>query len=164
MKRFLLIAVIAVFVGRFCETPASGTDALQKSSLTPFSISDTELQKISKDQIIATVKHLIAINKELLATVERQKNNLADATNSQTNALNAGTKSLEALTNLQTQIDTLAKHDKAETDRANKLDKALWWYRLHWWGAWIMLGLGVVACLVFAFLKFTGRLAIGAGV
>jgi len=36
--------------------------------------------------------------------------------------------------------------------------KALMWYRLHWWGAWIVAGLGVAACGFLAFLKFTGRL------
>ena len=133
--------------------------SLAAPSPTPYQISDAELQKISKADIVATVKHLIEINKTSLTVIEKQKNELADATASQTNALNANTKSLEALTSLQKQITDLAKHDAAETARANKLDKAVWWYRLHWWGAWIMLGLGVVACGVFAFLKFTGRLA-----
>lgn len=134
--------------------------SLAASSPTPFQISDGELQKISKADIIATVKHLIEINKTSLAVIDKQKTELADATTSQTKALNANTKSLEALTNLQKQITDLAEHDAAETARANKLDKAVWWYRLHWWGAWIMLGLGVVACGIFAFLKLTGRIAI----
>ncbi len=129
-------------------------------SPTPFTISDAEIAKISKPEIIATVKHLIAINKDLLATTQKQNIELAEAASAQTDALASQTNSLNALVNLQTQITTLAKHDASETARANKLDKAVWWYRLHWWGAWVMLGLGVAACLLFAFLKFTGRLAV----
>jgi chromosome segregation ATPase len=47
----------------------------------------------------------------------------------------------------------------AEVARA-KDSKALLWYRLHWWAAWIVAGLGVVVCVVLAFLKATGRLAL----
>lgn len=52
--------------------------------------------------------------------------------------------------------------DAASDERTKRIadEKKLSWYRWHWYGSWIALGLGVVACLVFAFLKFTGRLAI----
>lgn len=82
-----------------------------------------------------------------------------------------------ALMELQTsegarvQLDTQLQE---QTKKANKLaahsdksdaalaaaSKKLWWYRLHWWGAWIALTLGVLACGAFAFLKFTGRMAV----
>ena len=71
------------------------------------------------------------------------------------------------LTQATRQIDAKQREvDALQTDRdrlKTELDAAsskLWWYRLHWWGAWIMLGLGLLACLAFAFLKFTGRLAL----
>lgn len=37
------------------------------------------------------------------------------------------------------------------------------WYRWHWWGSWIALGAGIIACGFLAFLKFTGKLALVAG-
>jgi signal transduction protein with GAF and PtsI domain len=51
--------------------------------------------------------------------------------------------------------------DDASTERAArvKAENALHWYRWHWWGSWIALGLGVLACVVFALLKATGKLA-----
>lgn len=50
----------------------------------------------------------------------------------------------------------------ATTERTSRIavETKLSWYRWHWWGSWIALGAGVLACLGFAFLKFTGRLAI----
>lgn len=54
----------------------------------------------------------------------------------------------------------LADDASAERDQRIAVEKKLSWYRWHWWGSWIVLGLGVLACGVFAFLKFTGRLAL----
>jgi len=127
---------------------------------TPFTISDAEIKKIGKDQIQATLKHVLQLYRDALAIIERQKENLADATKSQTGALDATAKSLSTLTDLQEQIGKLAKHDKEVTDKLNAASKKLWWYRLRFWGAWIVFGLGVIACIVLAFLKVTGRLAI----
>ena len=52
--------------------------------------------------------------------------------------------------------------DDATNERNKRIadEKALSWYRWHWWGSWIVLGLGVVACGLIAFLKFTGKLAL----
>lgn len=52
-----------------------------------------------------------------------------------------------------------ARANTAEAGWAADSQK-LAWYRLHWWGAWIALGTGLLAIAAFAFLKFTGRLAI----
>lgn len=55
---------------------------------------------------------------------------------------------------------SLANDATNERNARIKAEKSLSWYRWHWWGSWIALGLGIVACGVFAFLKFTGRLAL----
>lgn len=60
----------------------------------------------------------------------------------------------------QGKAGTLADTATAERNARIKAEKALSWYRWHWWGSWIALGAGILACGVFAFLKFTGRLAI----
>jgi chromosome segregation ATPase len=39
---------------------------------------------------------------------------------------------------------------KIATDK----DSDLAWYRRHWWGSWIALGAGVIACVVAAILKW----------
>lgn len=118
---------------------------------------DAELQKISRGEIIATVKHLRELAKDQQAIIDDQKRHLSDAAVAQTNALKAQTQSMIQLTSLQNQIDTLAAHDKSVTDKLNAAMKTLWWYRLHWWGAWIMLGIGVLLCIVLAIAKFAGR-------
>src|SRR5689334_2078175 len=104
MKRKIYLAFLIWF--------ASFTLLFGAPSPTPFQISDAEIQKISKPAIIATVKHLIEINKESLVTIDKQKDELAAAATAQTNALTAQTRSLEALTTLQNRVDLLAKHDK----------------------------------------------------
>lgn len=51
--------------------------------------------------------------------------------------------------------------DASEERRLRVIDeKSLSWYRWHWWGSWIALGLGVLACVIVAILKFTGKLAL----
>jgi hypothetical protein len=57
-------------------------------------------------------------------------------------------------------VDKLAERANAAEAGWSKDSKSLAWYRLHWWTAWIVAGLGVVVCVVLAFLKATGRLAL----
>jgi len=52
----------------------------------------------------------------------------------------------------------------AQTKELNQLDKdyaadskALLWYRLHWWGSWIVLGLGVLGSVFFYILKIAAK-------
>lgn len=59
----------------------------------------------------------------------------------------------------QGKAQLLADNATKENQSAVSAEKKLSWYRWHWFGSWIVLGLGVLACGVFAFLKFTGRLA-----
>lgn len=46
--------------------------------------------------------------------------------------------------------------DKATDENAHRIkaEKKLSWYRWHFWGSWIALGSGVIACAVAAFLKW----------
>lgn len=113
---------------------------------------DEEIKKLPKEAIIATIKHQGQILEDTKAENTLLKGLLLDAVASQNIALTATGGALSKLTELEA-------HDAKVTAQLNKADTALNWYRLHWWGSWIMLGLGVLACLVVAFLKFTGRLA-----
>lgn len=56
------------------------------------------------------------------------------------------------------QAQKLADAASSENAKAVKAEKSLSWYRWHWWGSWIVLGLGIVACAFLAILKLTGRL------
>jgi hypothetical protein len=62
------------------------------------------------------------------------------------------------------QADAQGLADDASVERNARIvdEKKLSWYRWHWWGSWIALGAGVLACGIFAFLKFTGRLTLSA--
>jgi hypothetical protein len=134
----------------------------QTPTPSPYTISDAELAKIPASDIAKTAHHLVELYQDEHKQLLELQANLAAATASITATVSDTTNGLAHVTSLQQGIDVLAAHDKSETDRANKLDKALWWYRLHWWGAWIMLGLGIAACGLLAFLKFTGRLSLSA--
>ncbi len=170
MKLVYLIPALALIAcGHMRVAAQDATDPMPAISMsltttptpTPaFSISDAELKKISKDQILATVKHMRDLLNEAMATIEHQREQLLGTIDSLNLANNSTSTALNTITALTKQVQEVTKHDADETARANKLDKAVWWYRLHWWGAWIMLGLGVLACAVFAFLKLTGRLAL----
>jgi small-conductance mechanosensitive channel len=112
-------------------------------------IPDEVIEKLSRSEIVATVKHLIELSQQQQRVIEQQKNDLASATGAQTGAFNAIASSLTEMTELQKQINGLAQHDASVTAKLNTAEKSLWWYRLHWWGAWIALALGVAACLFF---------------
>lgn len=114
----------------------------------------------SRNALLQTIDHIQRIAREQQDNLELEKKEHLKADK----ALEMVSSSLADATtaNLKLQVDIKKQTDKLnETqDKLDKTAKALWWYRLHWWGAWVMLGLGVLACAVFAFLKFTGRLAI----
>lgn len=53
----------------------------------------------------------------------------------------------------------LANTASQERDQRIKDEKALSWYRWHWWGAWIVTGLGVLAFVLLWILKIAGKLS-----
>lgn len=55
----------------------------------------------------------------------------------------------------------LADSATQERESRIKAEKVASYYRWHFWLSWIVLGLGILACVFVAFLKFTGRLVIG---
>lgn len=128
----------------------------------PYQISDAELNKLSLKDIALTAKHLVKLYQDEHATRLSLEQNIKEATTFIGGAISSTSNGLVHVDSLQDGIQKLADHDKKETERANKLDKALWWYRLHWWGAWVMLGLGVVTCVLFAILKATGKISFNA--
>ncbi len=107
----------------------------------------------TRADLLKTLQHISALAKEQQQALDQEK-----AAHAAVGA--ALGKATRDNTSLQTQNNPLTDKLNSTQDKLDKCAKALWYYRLHWWGAWIMLGLGVLACLVFAFLKFTGRLAV----
>jgi hypothetical protein len=67
---------------------------------------------------------------------------------------------------LEVDVDKQEYYDKTEklAAIATKQSKNLAWYRLHWWGSWIALGLGVLACIIFAIVKWGAKWTAKAGV
>lgn len=51
----------------------------------------------------------------------------------------------------------LADDATKENSKAVKAEKSLSWYRWHFWASWIVLGAGVIACIVFAVARFAGK-------
>ncbi len=61
----------------------------------------------------------------------------------------------------------LADNATDERNSRIKAEKNLSWYRWHWWGSWIVLGAGVIACIILAVIKWgakwSAKLAVAAG-
>ncbi len=51
----------------------------------------------------------------------------------------------------------LADDATNERNARIKAEKAESWYRWHFWGSWIVLGAGIIACIVFAVLKWGAK-------
>src|SRR5581483_239750 len=105
-------------------------------------------EKPTPDELLQTVKHIQSLARDVQSDLDKEKEQHALAQ--------------KALGEANKRADKLAQHDKEVSDQLNDANKKLWWYRLHWWGSWIVLGIGVLLSIVFAFLKFTGRLSIAA--
>jgi hypothetical protein len=118
-------------------------------SAEQFDISKVDVSKISKADIIATMKHREALYLELQAKYDSQQAHivdqdkvLLDTTGVLTDLLNKEIPQLRA--QIQTQTDRL---NGCETSLA-KASKALWWYRVRWWGGILMAIVGIIACVV----------------
>lgn len=110
-------------------------------------------QTPTRADLLKTVQHIQSLAKEQQAALDNEKALHAAVEKALINATNA-------IAVLQKQVQDQTNKLNSTQDKLDKASKALWWYRLHWWGAWVMLGLGILACGAFAFLKFTGRLAV----
>jgi septal ring factor EnvC (AmiA/AmiB activator) len=54
--------------------------------------------------------------------------------------------------------DALAQQATSENSSRVADEKKLSWYRWHWWGSWIVLGAGVVLCVVLGIAKFVAKM------
>ena len=62
-------------------------------------------------------------------------------------------KQLAYYTEAQKLADNATDENKHRIDAEKKLS----WYRWHWWGSWIVLGAGVVVCVIAAILKWGAK-------
>lgn len=115
----------------------------------PPPISDADLAKIPKSEIRDTIKHREALYLDLQAKYDSQQVHivdqdqaLVDSTSALTDLLNKEIPSLK--TQIQTQTDKL---NAAEITIA-KQSKALWWYRVRWWGGIAMAIFGIVVSII----------------
>jgi hypothetical protein len=61
------------------------------------------------------------------------------------------------LAGLKTEQQNYYNEAVAQADEWTADKEKLWWYRLHWWGSWIALGAGVLACVIFAIIKWGAK-------
>jgi len=106
----------------------------------------------SRQDLLKTVDHIVVLSQDLQRNLENEKA-AHEATEIE---LIKGTKENAEL---QKRIDTETRDFNTTKDKLASASKKLSWYRWHWWGSWIVFGLGIVAVGFLAFLKFTGRLA-----
>jgi hypothetical protein len=151
-KIFLLWLVPALAAAAPTPSPAP-------TPLTNFP-SDAEIKKLPKEAILATLKHQEQIFEATKAENAELKAAQQETMASVNSALASSSAALNKITDLSSQLGQVVAHDAKMTALANDYGKKLNWYRLHWWGAWIVFALGVIACIVLAILKVTGRLAL----
>lgn len=97
-----------------------------------------------------------------LERVNGQVGGSLDGATEQLTAANATASEIEA--KYGPDFLALVERQTAELNKLDaqyaKADKALAWYRLHWFLGIIVTIAGIALCVLFAILKFTGRLAI----
>lgn len=107
---------------------------------------------ITAADIAKTEQHRDQLVNQLQSELTSEKSDHLKVANSLADATKANLE-------LQKKNDALAQTANTLSAKLSAAEKSLWWYRLNWWGAWVMLGLGIAACLFVAFLKYTGKLA-----
>lgn len=139
---------------------ALGAEAQTKLA-TLLRVTPPELQPLV-DEIKAKVDELSVEHENMIARIEDAGREHATLRQQLHEAQAAKAQFASDAERYLASAQKLADDASRENARALKAEKALSWYRWRWWGSWIVLGLGVVACGIVGFLKFTGRLAIGA--
>lgn len=104
-------------------------------------------------ELLATLDHISSLAKDAIGSLNAEKaaHAATEAGLQKANAENA---------DLQKKIDKETVDFNDLKDKYAAVTKKLSWYRWHWWGSWIVFGLGILAVGFLAFLKFTGKLAI----
>jgi hypothetical protein len=153
---FFLCVVIFTVSASAAPTPKGQTGSVL------FDVSKVDLSKISDADMRKTLEHREQLFREQQANFDQQQQHIVDQDLALVRASDANAESILALASYAKQVGELAAHDKKMTDALNACSKKLWWYRLHWWGAWIAFALGIVACIILAILKVTGRLSFAA--
>lgn len=165
--RFLAIKItIGILLFSGCVNPPRKAPTFTAPSTTPIKQSIAaatgKAQSAQKKLSIvyndcpAARAEINAVSADLLGVINELRTSEGDRVTLQSE-LERETKKGNKLAN---DYNTLsAKLDKARIQHA-KDTKTVWWYRLHWWGSWIVFGLGVLVCIGFAILRYTGRIAI----
>jgi hypothetical protein len=113
----------------------------------------------TREELHQTVLHIQRLAKEQQTELDAAHGNEQRLQSQLTIAQSALGVATSSLAIAEKKIKKLADDATAEREARIAVEKKLSWYRWHWWGSWIALGAGVLACGAFAFLKFTGRLA-----
>lgn len=107
----------------------------------------------SRTELLQTLQHINQLAQDQQAALDQAKAAHAAVAA----ALGKATRDNVSL---QAQVNAQTAKLNAVQDKLDKASKALWWYRLHWWGAWIALGLGILAWIVVIALKAAGKLTL----
>lgn len=140
MKSILALVFLVVITTIAAPTP------------TPKPSANVDLSKVTAEDIRKTEEHRNQLLQAQKAELDAEKADHLKVANSLSAATNANL-------DLQKKVNVLTDNFNRVQANLDSATKKLWWYRLHWWGAWIALGLGVAACAAFAILKATGKLA-----
>ncbi len=125
----------------------------------PFDVSKVDVDKISKADMLKTIEHRNQLHLELQSKFDEQQVHIVNQDKVLLKTSEALADSTKAVLVLKDEVQKQTNKLNATQDKLYKAAKALWWYRLHWWGAWVMLGLGVVACVIFAGARIAAKFA-----
>lgn len=138
---FLLIPSIA-FAGPRHHHPTPTPNPSPSSAEAP-----------TRADLLRTVDHIVILSQDLQRNLDQEK---AAHENTEIGLRKANKENSD----LQRRIDNDTRDFNATIEKLSAASKKLWWYRIHFFLGWVLLITGIAACGFFAFLKFTGRLAV----
>ena len=145
-----MLAVIGmIIVGIAMAILCASVDAKPRPTPTPTPIVETTP---SREALFATVEHISQLAKDALKNLDAEK-----ASHLATDKTLV--KATDQIVDLQKKVDAITLKLNTTQDKLDATSKTLWWYRLHWYGSWIIFIIGVLVCLIFAWLKWAGPIA-----
>lgn len=121
---------------------------------TPTPFPKAVIAGITYEDIVKTQEHRTQlVREELMGQLQAEKDSELKLAKSLSDTVQADLKH-------QKEVASQTAKLNSTQDKLDATAKKLWWYRVHFFLGWVLLISGLIACLLFAWAKMTGRLAL----
>lgn len=155
--RLFRAILVTIIVSTIWEITSYAADTYRLPPWPPKTVTKTVTKNVdavpSRADLLLTMDHIVSLVHETLADLQQEKGSHA-LTQKELDA----TK--QADLKHQKEVETQTNKLNTLQDKYDAKSKKLLWYQFHYWGSWIIFGLGIAACIFLAVMKLTGRLAI----